>query len=50
MQRGKANLQQTDPIKKLVSCSYCHLRELIPMKEVMKTLFVGVLKQGRKRH
>lgn len=32
MQRGKANIQQTDPIKKLVSCAYCHLKELVPMK------------------
>lgn len=50
MQRGKIQQTQTDPIKKLVSCAYCHLKELIPLKEVMKTLFVGVLKQGRKRH
>lgn len=26
MQRGKANIHQTDPIKKLVSCAYCHLK------------------------
>ena len=50
MHRGKNQLIQTDPIKRLAACSYCHLKELIPMKETMKTLFVGVLKQGRKRH
>ena len=32
MQRGKANHSQTDPIKKLVSCAYCHLKQLCPMK------------------
>lgn len=32
MQRGKANYSQTDPIKKLVSCAYCHLKQLCPMK------------------
>jgi hypothetical protein len=50
MQRGKNYLTQTDPIKKLASCSYCHLKCLVPLKQVMKPLFVGVLKQGRKRH
>lgn len=32
MQRGKNNINQTDPIKKLVSCAYCHLKDLVPMK------------------
>ena len=50
MQRGKNSVSQSDPIKKLVSCSFCHLRELIPTRKVWKTLFQGVLKQGRKKH
>lgn len=32
MQRGKNNVNQTDPIKKLVACAYCHLRQLGPLK------------------
>jgi hypothetical protein len=36
MQRGKQALSQTDPIRKLVSCAYCHLRDLNPLKEVQK--------------
>ena len=32
MERGKNMQTQTDPIKKLVSCACCHLKELIPLK------------------
>jgi len=31
-------------------CSFCHLRLLIPDREVKKTLFVGLLQKGRKKH
>lgn len=50
MQRGKNTLTETDPLKKLLGCSFCHLRKLIPTKDTVKTVFLGVLKQGRKRH
>lgn len=31
-------------------CSFCHLALLVPHKKVKKTLFLGVLKKGVKRH
>jgi hypothetical protein len=32
------------------SCSYCHLEKLIPLREVKKILFFGILKKGSKKH
>lgn len=43
----------TECMKKSVSsrnCSFCHLRMLIPHRQVLKTLFVGLLKKGKKKH
>lgn len=31
-------------------CSMCHLRKMLPNKEVKKVLFMGVLKKSKKKH
>lgn len=31
-------------------CSYCYLSKMLPNKEVKKTLFIGLLKKGIKKH
>lgn len=31
-------------------CSQCHLQKLIPTRKVIKTLFVGLLPKGRRKH
>jgi hypothetical protein len=31
-------------------CSICHLKRMLPNKEVKKVLFMGVLKKSKKKH
>lgn len=32
------------------SCSFCHLRRLLPNREVKTTIFVGLLGKGKRKH
>ena len=32
------------------TCTFCHLRRLVPNRQTKKVLFVGLLQKGRKRH
>jgi hypothetical protein len=32
------------------SCTFCHLKYLIPLKRHSETLFTGIMKKGVKKH
>ena len=43
-------LYHKECMKRNKYCSFCHLKKMLPLKKIVKEVFVGVLEKGKAKH